>query len=112
VRPYYEDGLVVLFHADAREVVSWLPTVDHVITDPPYAPETHDGARGGAGDSHLVTFEPVTASELRELYASLDARRWLVATMDWHHVSELEQSPPDGWVFIRFGIWVKPDGLR
>ena len=108
--PYYMDAAVQLFHGDCREILPQLEPVDHVITDPPYAAETHDGARGGAGDSKLVTFEPVDAGELRMLYGALQARRWLIATMDWRHIYVMEQQPPTGWRFVRFGIWVKPNG--
>lgn len=110
MRPYYEDGSVQLFHGDCREIVGQLDAVDHVITDPPYAPETHEGARGGAGNEQLVTFEPVDAEELRALYGAISARRWLIATMDWRHIHALEKCPPVGWAFVRFGIWVKPNG--
>lgn len=108
--PYYEDAGVRLFHADCRELLPELELVDHVITDPPYATETHEGARGGAGDTTLVTFDATTADELRALYGRLKARRWLLATMDWRHVHALELEPPQGWRFVRFGVWVKPNG--
>lgn len=108
--PYYQDDAVTLYHGDCREILPTLEMVDHVITDPPYAQETHDGARGGAGDTRLVTFEPVDAAQIRELYEAIDARRWLIATMDWRHVHALELQPPNGWRFVRFGIWVKPNG--
>lgn len=35
---------------------------------------------------------------------------WWVATMEWQHIADLERTPPDGWRFIRFGIWTKPNG--
>lgn len=31
--PYYSDDLVTIYHGDCRE---WMPTVDAVVTDPPY----------------------------------------------------------------------------
>ena len=35
--PYYEDGNgIVIYHADAREILPHLPKVDLVLTDPPY----------------------------------------------------------------------------
>lgn len=36
-KPYYDDGKgIVIYHADCREILPHLPTVDLVLTDPPY----------------------------------------------------------------------------
>lgn len=37
MKPYYEDSLVTIYHADARDVLPSLPKVGLVLTDPPYA---------------------------------------------------------------------------
>ena len=39
-QPYYQDDWVQIFHGDCREILPELPTVDLVLTDPPY-PDTH-----------------------------------------------------------------------
>lgn len=37
-KPYYDDGNgIVIYHADCREILPYLPKVDLVLTDPPYA---------------------------------------------------------------------------
>lgn len=114
--PYYEDGAVQIFHGDCREVLPQLSAVDHVITDPPYDEVTHAGARSLArqySDKATICnidFNSTTAEALRVLFASIAARRWLVATMDWRHLRALEVEPPVGWRFVRFGVWVKPNG--
>jgi DNA modification methylase len=36
MKPYYQDGLVTIYHGDAREVLPSLDPVDLVLTDPPY----------------------------------------------------------------------------
>jgi len=43
VTPYYDDGLVTIYHGDNRVLLASLPplSVDHIITDPPYSDETH-----------------------------------------------------------------------
>jgi DNA modification methylase len=36
LRKYYEDSYVTLYHGDCREVLPSLPSVDLLLTDPPY----------------------------------------------------------------------------
>jgi site-specific DNA-methyltransferase (adenine-specific) len=49
VRPYYEDGQVTIYHGDCREILPLLPSVDLVLTDPPY----NAGKRYGAHDDAM-----------------------------------------------------------
>jgi site-specific DNA-methyltransferase (adenine-specific) len=44
--PYYQDGLVTLYHGDCRDI---LPTLDFdvIVTDPPYGMAYRHGARKG-----------------------------------------------------------------
>jgi hypothetical protein len=57
-----------------------------------------------------VTFDSTTGESIRATFGQIRARRWLIASVDWRHVGTLEKTPPDGWRFVRFGIWVKPNG--
>lgn len=42
MKPYYEDGLVTIYHGDALDVLPTLDAVPLVVTDPPYfQPSTH-----------------------------------------------------------------------
>src|SRR5438128_1666121 len=41
--PYYQDDAVTLYCGDCRDILPQIGMVDHVITDPPYAEETHAG---------------------------------------------------------------------
>ena len=112
--PYYRDEAVTLYHADCRDVLPLLApgSVDLVLTDPPYAPACHAGARTGDQDTALVDFAPITDADLRLVLDECGrvVRRWVVATMDWRHICELERRPPAGLRFVRFGVWVKPNG--
>jgi site-specific DNA-methyltransferase (adenine-specific) len=36
VTPYFDDGQVVIYHGDCREILPTLPAVELVLTDPPY----------------------------------------------------------------------------
>lgn len=112
MRPYYHDSAsgVKIFHGDCREVLPTLDRADAVITDPPYGDETHDGARTGDGSEVLVNFESIDPETLRSVFAAANPKRWTVATMEWRHIALLSQTPPDGLRFVRFGVWVKPNG--
>lgn len=110
--PFYEDTAVQIFHGDCRDVLPTLGQVDHVITDPPYSDDTHDGARTGdlASNGVLVDFASTSSSAIAEVLSQCKARRWAVLTADWQHVLPLKVSPPAGWKFVRHGVWVKPNG--
>lgn len=43
MKPYYEDAAVKLYHADCREIVGLLDTVDLLVTDPPYGVKWESG---------------------------------------------------------------------
>lgn len=116
---------VTLHHGDCRDVLAQYPAdhFDVCVTDLPYAEETHKGARtltgktdrkrGGAGSkgTELVDFPPITFAECRAILAEAGrvTRRWVVSTLDYRHCARLEQEPPDGLNFIRFGVWTKPN---
>lgn len=112
----YEDTIsgITLYHGACRAVIPTLApdSVDLVLTDPPYGDITHEGARSVTATRPLVDFASTTSDELRgvlELLAPY-CRAWFVATMEWQHIADLERLPPAGWRFVRFGVWVKPNG--
>jgi site-specific DNA-methyltransferase (adenine-specific) len=111
--PYYEEGGMTIYHGDCREVLPLLEadSADVCVTDPPYSEVTHKGART-AIDARLVDFQSTSADELRLVFDETGriCRRWVVSFVDWRHVLPLELAPPAGLRFVRFGIWVKPNG--
>ncbi len=115
MRPFYDRNGITIYHGDCRDVLPTLDadSVDLLLTDPPYDTVTHEGARTGKVDQPLITdFACTSAVALREIYglAAPACRAWLVATMDWRHIGPLEEVPPNGWRFVRFGVWIKPNG--
>ena len=74
---YYEDGSVVLIHADCRDILPLLPKVNLVLTDPPYGHNNNDGdmisnreAIFGGGKRPLGEARPIAndGKEANELY--------------------------------------------
>lgn len=119
--PFYSEDGIVIYHGDCREILPTLDIVDHVITDPPYCEKTHAGARTASRKkadytkqdiNGLIDFVSITESDLRECFDLIGtlAQRWVVATMAYQHIVAFESAPPSGLDFIRFGIWIKPNG--
>lgn len=119
MRPYYEDGAVMIFHADCRDVLPALDLVDHVITDPPYEAEAHTLQRrvkrgGGIMECEPLTFAPMDPEgrEMAALNLAAVARRWVLVFCQvegaplWRASLEVA-----GLVYKRTCIWVKPDGM-
>lgn len=115
ITPYYERHGITIYRGDCRDVLPQI-SADVCITDPPYAEETHAGARrsrpGVTGSVPLIDFESFTQAAICETFGLIGRviQRWCVATMDWRYMLALESSPPIGLRFVRFGVWVKPNG--
>lgn len=122
MNPYWQsrDGRAVLYHGDSIEVLPTLAadSVGICITDPPFAEETHKGARTSKGAKSkrdaevLIDFAPLSPEQIAARFAEVARvlRGWLIATVDWRHVHPLETNPPAGLEFIRFGVWTKWNG--
>ena len=118
------NAIATLHHGDNREWLATLPPDSHdvCVSDPPYADETHNGARSGAHGSFDATGQPtallatqftsIAFPDLRDTLGLVGTvtRRWIVITCDWRHGSKLSETPPAGVRFVRFGVWVKPNG--
>ncbi len=115
MKPYYEDTRagIVIYCGDCREILPTLPKMDLVLTDPPFAQETHMGARTGGGDCVLVDFASITAQELIDYLLLIRAKceKWHVFFADWRHMLPLEQQRDIDLELVRFGVWVKPNGM-
>jgi site-specific DNA-methyltransferase (adenine-specific) len=108
-----------IVQGDCLELMKALPDgcVDAVITDPPYSETTHSGARTrnaaeNTTDNVLVPFTSIDSRDLRRVLCEIGrtTRRWVVSFMDWRHLAQLENSLPITLRFVRFGMWVKPNG--
>jgi DNA modification methylase len=52
--PYYEDGLVTIYHGDCREIPLLELGADAVVTDPPYGVEARARWHGGSASEALA----------------------------------------------------------
>lgn len=117
--PYWQsrDGRIVLYKGDCLDVLPGLPAdcAGMTCTDPPFDPRTHNNARSGKAPKKrggLITFKPLSFEDVRDRFqaAARVSRRWLVSTMEFRHAARMEAAPPDGYLFIRCGVWTKTDG--
>lgn len=69
--PYYEEDGIVIYHGDCREILPHLPTVDLVLTDPPYgmAVDTGKFQRIGRPDYEWHTVEHAGIDWMRDVLA-------------------------------------------
>lgn len=126
VAPIFENDYVTIYCGDNRQIIPMLPTVDCVLTDPPFGEKTHAGARtlkkqsSGSriliNDVPLIQFDAISLDALIQCYdlLSTKTRRWLIAFSEWRYVHAIEQyysQPYSGFRFIRHGIWNKPNGI-
>ncbi|AKJ72071.1 DNA-methyltransferase [Gordonia alkanivorans] len=65
--PYYEDGLVTLYHGDCLDITAWLEA-DVLLTDPPYGIDYQSGSRRDTLAASIAGDKDTTARD-----AALDA---------------------------------------
>jgi len=117
---YYQDESVTLHHGDCREVLATMgdKSVDVVITDPPYAAETHEftrtnntayGRRGNRVLSGIKTFSSITEEDLRTNLEELGriTSGWVIANMDYRHAFTFAATELEALRLLRIGVWVK-----
>jgi site-specific DNA-methyltransferase (adenine-specific) len=114
LKPYYQDDIVTIYHGRSQEVIPCLEVVDHIVTDAPYSEAVSKGSRtakntGPLNPQAFIGFN-ITEDALRDLLASIPAKRWAVVFCDWKHGAGLDRVPPDGWRFVREGCWTKTNG--
>jgi site-specific DNA-methyltransferase (adenine-specific) len=99
-------GNATLYCGDCLEILPTLKDIDAVVSDPPYAEKTHQGAVGGKGKTKLVTFPSISTEYFLDMSAKLCdlAQRWVVLFCDWRHAARAEDA---GLPVVRCGCWVK-----
>jgi site-specific DNA-methyltransferase (adenine-specific) len=113
--PYYEDNFVTLYHGDCRDVISDLPAVDLLLTDPPYSLSTeadHENRRG-KGTRRLNFFEGdtdwahMTASVVERVLAAADLARAAYVWCGHRQFGPLVEGFESADWKTRFLVWSK-----
>lgn len=120
VTPYYDDGTCVIYHADCRDILPELGSVDLVVTDPPYsfglASTAQEGKAGGWAD--LMNSSAWYASwlkECRRLTANRSGAAWVFNS--WRSFPILARAAYEvPWPIESLMVWDKqwigPGGVR
>jgi DNA modification methylase len=118
---YYEDESCTIYHGDCRDVLPTLEKVDHVITDPPYAPRAMKNARnngetmkqrrdGVVRDFGYAALDDVLRYEAARLVAAL-VRRWAMFWCDLESFHLWRSDAEDaGLRYVRGGVWTRVNG--
>lgn len=101
-----------LYLGDCMEIMPALEMVDVVVTDPPYAANTHKMAKTNKGAGHgrtLITFAALTDDQFDGAVRSCIglSKGWVVMTCDYKHAARFY----DAKEFVRLGAWVKPNPM-
>jgi site-specific DNA-methyltransferase (adenine-specific) len=99
-----------LLHRDSYSIKPTVGDVNCIITDPPYNPKRHKGARSAKSlAASQIDFESLTDAQFIEFCGNAigQAKRWVIMNCAWQHAAELERA---GLPLVRLGVWHKPNG--
>jgi DNA modification methylase len=57
-KPYYEENGITIYHGDCREILTHLPKVDLVLTDPPYGIDWKSNWKNGNQEKIIMDLSP------------------------------------------------------
>lgn len=128
----YKDDFVTVYHAEWQAVD--IPTINHVLTDPPYGNSTHDKAvtlkksersvrphKNKRGNYDLIdkggitAFSSITYDDFESMVSTIGAlcQRWFIMTCERKYSRRLEDAcdnPSFPLGFIRECVYIKPNG--
>lgn len=115
MRPYYQDEAVTIYHGDCREVLPSLPSVDLVVTDPPFSvPVKYQDAHGEHPRSwgDLLVMEPFFVEVFREIRRVVrdEGQTYICCDADTYPV--FYKSAYSLWPQSSMLVWYKPTGRR
>jgi hypothetical protein len=131
MNPYYDDGHAKIYHGSCLDVLPLLESVDHTISDPPYARDVYLRAASctatdrGYSDYELKRRGPalkrMAAGDIGSIDDMLEGvaghvsrltRRWAVIFSDAETTYRWRAALESGGMrYVRTGAWVKPDAM-
>jgi DNA modification methylase len=122
-RIYYQDEAVTLWHGDCLDVLPLIESVDHVISDPPYARDVYIRMGHGGKDARhkSMAIVKMAAGDIGDIDDLLDpvaahigriVRRWAIVFSDVETTGRWRDALVGaGLRYVRTGAWVKPDAM-
>ena len=120
MKPYYEHGGITIYHGDCREILPTLPSVNLVVTDPPYhllmASTASESKTGGWGDMmNGAMFYAAILREVKRLTENTQGAAWVFNS--WRSLPVLTRAAYDAdWGIESCMVWDKqwigPGGQR
>jgi len=115
--PYYEDSAVTIHHGDCLAVLPTLGPCQHLITDPPYFGAVEAGNRRSlwayskkadpGPKARSFEFEAMNSERAGQILGLCKPSRWGLVFSDVEGADVWRSSLPEGWRFMRTGIWFK-----
>jgi site-specific DNA-methyltransferase (adenine-specific) len=102
MKPYYDQDGIVIYCGDCRDIINNIDKADHVICDPPYDEQTHDGARFDFGGSKEIYFDPIDPKLVAPMLISA-CKEWVIAFCSMEMLGLYREAAGDRWV--RSGFW-------
>ncbi len=121
MKPYYEESGITIYHGDCREGLPGLPSVQHVVTDPPYvfgiASTGQESKAGGWGDlMNSASFYADLLRSFRKLMANTNGGGACWVFNSWRSFPVLARAAYEAqWPITSLMVWDKdwigPGGL-
>ena len=95
MKPYYQDNDVTIYCGDSFDILESLPTVDSVITDPPYSEATHGGQRVSRNDGQKIyrlDYPAFTLESVNTLVNRVHFKNWIAIMSDDVLISAYKQA--------------------
>lgn len=109
MKPYYQDDSVTIFHGDNLEIISQLPKVDLIITDPPYGVNTKSDGMGKLSPwADLCNSAFWYSAWIKSCRDRLKTNGCLWSFLNWRSMVTFQKASCDiGWPIESMLVWDK-----